>query len=93
LDFLVLRAASGEIEQEFADWWTEFLASDNAGREVLLAAKPLRTAKKSATVDNAKKTLVKKLTAVNTNEAAESDLNVPAPRKRRRRLRKPALPE
>ena len=32
LDFLVLRAASGEIEQELADWWTDFFAADYEGR-------------------------------------------------------------
>ncbi|HMA13093.1 MAG TPA: polynucleotide adenylyltransferase PcnB, partial [Steroidobacteraceae bacterium] len=36
-DFLVLRCASGEAEQELADWWTEFQeASDERRAEMLL---------------------------------------------------------
>jgi len=97
LDFLVLRAASGEIEQEFADWWTEFLASDNAGREVLLAAKPLRATKKPVAANGPKKPQAKKISVsgevddVAMPEA--SDAPMPAPKKRRRRPRKPAATE
>jgi len=97
LDFLVLRAASGEIEQEFADWWTEFLAADNAGREVLLAAKPLRTAKKPALATDQKKPQINKMAASHEiGDAATSDTSTsdapPASttKKRRRRPRKPA---
>jgi poly(A) polymerase len=93
LDFLVLRAASGEIEQEFADWWTDFLAADNAGRESLLAAKPLRTAKKPAPVAGAKKPQIKKLAESTGGEVVESDASIAAPRKRRRRPKKPAATE
>lgn len=84
LDFLVLRAASGEIEQELADWWAEFLATDNPGREALLAAKPQRIIKKPQ---------VKTLTTSDENESAESGAPVSAPKKRRRRPRKPAASE
>ncbi len=35
-DFLVLRAASGEIEQEVADWWTEFQDASDERREAML---------------------------------------------------------
>lgn len=35
-DFLLLRAGSGEIEQELADWWTEFADADTGRREALL---------------------------------------------------------
>jgi len=35
-DFLCLRAASGEIEQELADWWTTFQHADSAAREAML---------------------------------------------------------
>jgi len=35
-DFLLLRAESGEVEQELADWWTEFQRVDHAGREAML---------------------------------------------------------
>lgn len=39
-DFLLLRCASGEIEQEVGDWWTDFMAADGPEREALLARKP-----------------------------------------------------
>ncbi|HEX8961446.1 MAG TPA: polynucleotide adenylyltransferase PcnB [Rhodocyclaceae bacterium] len=35
-DFLLLRAQSGEVPQELADWWTKFIATDHAGREAML---------------------------------------------------------
>jgi poly(A) polymerase len=39
-DFLLLRCASGEIDGEIGEWWTEFMAADGAGREELMARKP-----------------------------------------------------
>jgi poly(A) polymerase len=39
-DFLLLRCASGEIDAELGDWWTDFMEADGAGRESLLARKP-----------------------------------------------------
>jgi len=87
LDFLVLRAASGEIDQELADWWTDFFAADYDGREILLAAKPASRRPVQAT--GAKKAPVKK-----APEADDADAAAPsAPRKRRRRPRKPAAAE
>ncbi len=38
-DFLMLRCASGEIEQEIGDWWSEFQNADGPGREALIAQK------------------------------------------------------
>lgn len=35
-DFLCLRAASGEIDKELADWWTTFQHADSATREAML---------------------------------------------------------
>ncbi|TAG03706.1 MAG: polynucleotide adenylyltransferase PcnB [Betaproteobacteria bacterium] len=35
-DFLLLRAAAGEIEQELADWWTNFIESDPDIRQELI---------------------------------------------------------
>jgi poly(A) polymerase len=35
-DFLLLRAQSGEIEGELADWWEKFQHADDAEREALL---------------------------------------------------------
>ncbi|MGV7207816.1 polynucleotide adenylyltransferase PcnB [Oxalobacteraceae bacterium A2-2] len=37
-DFLLLRCASGEIEQELGDWWTGFYEGDEISREELVAA-------------------------------------------------------
>jgi poly(A) polymerase len=39
-DFLLLRCASGEIDAEIGEWWTEFMEADGPGREALLARKP-----------------------------------------------------
>ena len=38
-DFLLLRAAAGEADQELADWWTAF-QSDNAGDVSTETARP-----------------------------------------------------
>ena len=35
-DFLLLRCASGEIDSELGEWWTDFMAGDNSERELLL---------------------------------------------------------
>ena len=37
-DFLVLRAQSGEVAQELADWWTEFQDAGDDRREAMLLA-------------------------------------------------------
>ncbi|MEO8408243.1 MAG: polynucleotide adenylyltransferase PcnB, partial [Oxalobacteraceae bacterium] len=39
-DFLLLRCASGEIDAEIGEWWTNFMAADGNERELLLATKP-----------------------------------------------------
>lgn len=38
-DFLLLRCASGEIESELGQWWTEFMDAENDEREVMLNKK------------------------------------------------------
>ena len=38
-DFLLLRCASGEIDNDIGEWWTAFLQGDGAEREALLAKK------------------------------------------------------
>ncbi|MCP5269191.1 MAG: polynucleotide adenylyltransferase PcnB [Zoogloeaceae bacterium] len=35
-DFLLLRAASGEVPEELADWWTRFMDADGEGRAAML---------------------------------------------------------
>lgn len=37
-DFLLLRAKSGEIAEELADWWTEFQDASHERREAMLVA-------------------------------------------------------
>ena len=37
LDFLLLRAASGEVPKELADWWTNFIESDPDIRQELIS--------------------------------------------------------
>ncbi|MDR5731122.1 polynucleotide adenylyltransferase PcnB [Caballeronia sp. LZ025] len=36
-DFLLLRCESGELDAEVGQWWTDFIESDHAQRETLLA--------------------------------------------------------
>jgi poly(A) polymerase len=38
-DFLLLRCASGEIDNEIGEWWTAFIEADGPEREALLAKK------------------------------------------------------
>ncbi|MBI3729047.1 MAG: polynucleotide adenylyltransferase PcnB [Burkholderiales bacterium] len=39
-DFLLLRCASGEIDEEIGEWWTDFMEGDSADREQLINSKP-----------------------------------------------------
>jgi poly(A) polymerase len=39
-DFLLLRCASGELDAEVGEWWTEFINADGPEREALIARKP-----------------------------------------------------
>jgi poly(A) polymerase len=87
LDFLVLRAASGEIDQETGEWWTAFLAADMSEREALLNS--ARTVKKPTSAPSARKPQVKQLA---TDGAPETEQPAPKPR-RRRRAKKPAASE
>lgn len=36
-DFLLLRAESGQIDQGLADWWTDYIEADTAGRAALIS--------------------------------------------------------
>lgn len=48
-DFLVLRAASGEIPQELADWWTSFQHADTTAREAMLVTETAPKARRRRT--------------------------------------------
>ena len=39
-DFLLLRCASGEIDAELGEWWTDFMEGDIGARETLQLQKP-----------------------------------------------------
>ena len=39
-DFLLLRCASGEIDEETGQWWTDFIDADGSEREALINRKP-----------------------------------------------------
>ena len=93
IDFLVLRAASGEIEQEVATWWTAFYAADFDAREALIATIARRPVKKVAPKSNQKK--IPTVTPVIEENATDASVNQAAavPKKRRRRTKKPATPE
>lgn len=85
LDFLILRATSGEIDQELADWWTAFLAADFDGRDALMldiAASKSRATKKIAPA------VTEQDNAQLLQRTADETEPQPAPKKRRRRAKK-----
>lgn len=43
-DFLLLRCASGEIEADIGEWWTDFMKADGNEREALINRRPEDTA-------------------------------------------------
>ena len=45
-DFLLLRAESGEVEQELAQWWTDFMNRDGEARAAMLLPPKADEAKK-----------------------------------------------
>jgi poly(A) polymerase len=47
-DFLLLRCASGEIEEELGTWWTSFLLADEEDREILITRQNTSTAPSTA---------------------------------------------
>lgn len=55
-DFLLLRAESGEVAQELADWWTDFQEADDETRKTMLMAdtgpKPKRRRKRKPRSDS-----------------------------------------
>ena len=91
LDFLALRAASGEIDAELPEWWATFFDADGATREAMLSSKP--AAKR---VTKPAPQLIKQKTPVEAEvRAMPADDETPAgpAKKRRRRRKKPAAPE
>ena len=48
-DFLLLRAAAGEIEPELAEWWTNFIESDPDIRQELISQRQRAAARHSGT--------------------------------------------
>lgn len=88
-DFLRLRADTGEVSAELADWWEDFHLGDDDEREALLA--DLRhTQQPRARRVSAEPAGERDTAASAPAEAAESPGDGAAPRKRRRRRRKPA---
>jgi poly(A) polymerase len=87
-DFLRLRADSGEIRPELADWWEDFHLGDDDEREALLqdvrAAAPPRPRRVPAAPGTAS-SATPAAPAPGVEVVAEG-----APRKRRRRRRRPA---
>jgi poly(A) polymerase len=66
-DFLLLRCASGEIDAELGEWWTEFMNGDETQRTQLLSIKP----KAKTTEATAKKRRPRR--SNNRNRAAKTD--------------------
>jgi len=100
-DFLRLRADTGEVDTELADWWEDFALGDDDEREALLrsvretavprrAVGPTRTARPVSGVAEADAT--PGLAEADGEEDADEAMPSAdaAPRKRRRRRRKPA---
>ena len=70
-DFLLLRCASGEIDAEIGEWWTEFIEADGAGREALIA----RKSKKEGETGVAKKRSRRRRSRSKPTDSAESSSN------------------
>ncbi len=90
-DFVLLRAASGEIDNELADWWTTFEEVDPEARNAMtiaVARKPAGShgAPRVATATAAAGSAAGNISAAGPDVFSTSES---APRKRRRR-RKPA---
>lgn len=47
-DFLLLRCASGEIDAEIGEWWTDFINGDAEQREKLINSKPKQSSAPAA---------------------------------------------
>jgi poly(A) polymerase len=47
-DFLLLRCASGEIEEELGTWWTSFMIADEEDRDILMNTQQTSLAPSSA---------------------------------------------
>jgi poly(A) polymerase len=54
-DFLLLRCASGEIDEEIGEWWTQFQDADGPGRELLMARKLKKSGDKAGDAAPARK--------------------------------------
>jgi poly(A) polymerase len=93
-DFLRLRADSGELSAELADWWEDFHLGSDDERDALLAdlrqnqppRAPRRVPAAAAAPDTAPATAAE---PGDDNPSEGTDATAPA-RKRRRRRRKPA---
>ncbi len=70
-DFLLLRAAAGEIDAALAEWWTLFIDADADGREALQAEPDVSTSSEGA----AKRKRRRKKKANNEGAAAAVDGN------------------
>jgi poly(A) polymerase len=70
-DFLLLRAAAGEVEQEIADWWTEFIESDPNVRQQLIDQR-LRAAQRGAKNKERERTRGANRSAMPTRDANEA---------------------
>jgi poly(A) polymerase len=92
-DFLRLRAESGEVPTELADWWEDFhLGSDDERQALLADARKLQPAPRGKPARVPRTPAAASETAGPAPQDADSDAPAadPAPRKRRRRRRRGA---
>jgi poly(A) polymerase len=88
-DFLRLRADSGEIDSELADWWEDFALGSLEDREALIQSvretqrHAPRRVPASASADSG-------ISAGEMSTEPATEASAAAPRKRRRRRRKPS---
>ena len=75
-DFLLLRAASGEVEKDIAEWWSAFIDADADTRNDMTLAAKAQAAKSPA--------------GTGAGGGGMGNPADPAKRKRRRRARRPA---
>ncbi|MDP3170066.1 MAG: polynucleotide adenylyltransferase PcnB, partial [Polaromonas sp.] len=95
-DFLRLRAQTGEIEMELAEWWEKFsTAYDDERHEMIEQARLAQAQKPQAPRTRVKRVESEAARGADGNQPAApfpefGDSGEPAPAKKRRRRRKPA---
>lgn len=77
-DFLLLRAAAGEVEKEVADWWTEFIESDPEVRQQLIEQRQRAAQRNAKNVERERTRRANRSTAESNAPREDSEHRKPA---------------